>query len=169
VTALVRLPSIAIDTNLFLVLLRYFSFEFEKSSLAERERILRAELGGRHPVSLEQFEALWRLFERSPRRIVTQHVVAEAFSSKMRKRFDWTRVIELLPRYAVEERGCRVADLYALDDFRGILEDLGPTDAGLIYTAREEKATILSEDGQLRSWAHARSVETLTLNQLDHL
>jgi hypothetical protein len=86
----------------------------------------------------------------------------------MRKQFNWSTAIGLLPKHHVEERGCCISDLYVNSDFRLIMEQLGPTDAGLIYTEME-KATILSEDGPLRNWAHVRRVEILALNQLDRL
>jgi hypothetical protein len=117
-------------------------------------------------VSLEQFDALWQVFERAPRRIVTQHVVAESFSNRMRKQFNWVSAITLLPGHSVEELACCIRDLHTCDAFRRIMEDVGPSDAGLIYTAEIEKATILSEDGRLRHWADVREVTTLTLTDL---
>jgi uncharacterized protein YacL len=47
-----------------------------------------------------------------------------------------------------------------------MIEEIGPTDAGLIYIAEVEKATIISEDGQLRPWAGVRSVPILNLDEL---
>jgi hypothetical protein len=79
--------------------------------------------------------------------------VAEAFSNKMRKRFNWTSAIRLLPVFSVEERGCGISDVLAHREFRPLLEELGPTDARFIYTAEIEKATLISEDGRLRHWA----------------
>jgi uncharacterized protein YacL len=46
------------------------------------------------------------------------------------------------------------------------LEEIGPTDAGLIYTAATEKATIITEDRRLRHWADVRDVPALALDQL---
>jgi hypothetical protein len=162
-------PAIAIDTNLFSVLLRYFSLESQDVDPAERERQLQKVSGRPDPVSLEQFDSLWQIFERAPRRIVTQHVVAEAFSNKMRKQFNWSSAIRLLPSYFVEERGCCISDVYAHREFQRMLQEIGPTDAGLIYTAEIEKATIISEDGRLRHWAEVREVPTLAVNQLQYL
>jgi hypothetical protein len=166
---LVAPPAIAIDTNLFSVLLRYYCLESEDVSAPERERQLREVSGRPGSVPLEQFDALWQIFERAPRRIVTQHVVAEAFSNKMRKRFNWSSAIRLLPNYGVEERGCSISDVYARRGLQRMLEELGPTDAGLIFTAEIEKATIISEDGRLRHWADVREVPALAFDQLGHL
>jgi hypothetical protein len=162
-------PPIAIDTNLFSVLLLYYCLESEAASDPERERQLQMISGRSEPASLEDFDALWQIFERAPRRIVTQHVVAEAFSNRMRKRFDWTSAIRLLPVFSMEERGCCVSDILAYREFQPILKELGPTDAGLIYTAEIEKATIISEDGRLRHSADVREVPALALNQLQYL
>ena len=162
-------PPIAADTNLFSVLLRYYCLESETASDPERERQLQKISGRPEPTPLEDFDALWQIFVRAPRRIVTQHVVAEAFSNRMRKRFNWTSAIRLLPVFSVEERGCCISDVLAHREFQAILEDLGPTDAGLIYTAEIEKATIISEDGRLRHWADVREVPALALNQLQYL
>jgi hypothetical protein len=158
--------AIAIDTNLFSVLLRYYCLASEDVGDLERERQLQEVSGRQDPLSLEQFDALWQIFERAPRRIVTQHVVAEAFSNKMRKQYNWSSALRLLPTYCLEERGCCISDVYSRPMFRRILEDIGPTDAGLIYTAEIEKAMIISEDGRLRHWAEVRSVKALALNEL---
>jgi hypothetical protein len=56
----------------------------------------------------------------------------------------------LLPDYRVEELGCCVCDLYTRVEFRKIMDEIGPTDAGLIYTATIEDATIITEDRRLR-------------------
>jgi hypothetical protein len=63
---------IAIDTNLFSVLLRYYCLESEGASDPERERRLREGSGSPYPVFLEQFDALWRIFAGANRRMVTQ-------------------------------------------------------------------------------------------------
>jgi rRNA-processing protein FCF1 len=165
----IRPRTIAIDTNIFLVLLSYHSLKSEVVSAADRERRLVEVRGRDDKVSLDQFDALWRIFARAERRIVTQHVVAEAFSNKMRRRSNWSSAIELLPKYDMEERGCCIRDLYAQAEFRRIVEEIGPTDAGLIYTAGTEKATIITEDRRLRQWAEVRSVPALALNQLECL
>jgi hypothetical protein len=160
---------IALDTNILSLLLSYYSLVAHGASSVERERRLRQVRGRSEPVSGAQFDALWQFFKTVPRRIVTQHVVAEAFGNKMRKQFNWSDAIGLLPKYHVEELGCCISDLYADKDFRPIIEALGPTDAGLIHTAEVEKAAILSEDGPLRNWAQGRRVETLAWNQMDRL
>jgi hypothetical protein len=160
---------IAIDTNILSLLLLYDSLIARGASSVQRERKLREVRGRSEPVSGAQYDALWRLFETVPRRIVTQHVLAEAFGNTMRKQFNLGNAIGLLQKHHVEERACCISELYTNQDFRPIIEGLGPTDAGLIYTAEVEKATILSEDGPLRNWAHVRRVETLAWNQLDRL
>jgi rRNA-processing protein FCF1 len=162
------LSAIAIDTNLFSVLLRYYSLESDELSDLKRERGLQEVWGRKDPPKLEQFDALWQFFENARRRIVTQHVVAEAFTSRMRKRSDWHKAISLLPNHVVE-CGCSISALYSHREFRRIMEEIGPTDACLIYVAAEEKATIISEDGRLRYWADVREVPALTLDELARL
>jgi hypothetical protein len=146
---------IAIDTNVLSVLLCYYRLEFGHLGGPQRERQLQNVL--RRPLPLEQFESLWNFFGSDRRRIVTQNVVAEAFTNRMRQG-DWSRGIGLLREYGLEERECCIAYLYARGEFRRMIDEIGPTDAGLIYIAEVEKATIISEDGRLRPWAGVRSV-----------
>jgi rRNA-processing protein FCF1 len=49
------------------------------------------------------------------------------------------------------------------------MEEIGPTDAGLIYTAPNEEATIITEDKRLRQFAYDRGVAVLTLEELQYL
>lgn len=44
--------------------------------------------------------------------------------------------------------------------------EIGPADAGLIYVAAHQKATILSEDGELVRWARIRSVPAVSLQEI---
>ena len=161
---------IAIDTNLFTLVLLYHRFKSKGLGVPERERELQEVWGRQDTVSLEQLDALWRIFEQARRRIVTQHIVAETFSNKGRKHLkEWRSAIGLLPHYSVEERSCCICDLHASDDFRQIMEELGPTDAGLIYTAKSEGATIVTEDHRLRQLAYHHGVTALTLTDLGRL
>jgi predicted nucleic acid-binding protein len=161
---------IAIDTNLFTLVLLCHRFKSKGLGVPERERELQEVWGRQDTVSLEQLDALWRIFERAHRRIVTQHIVAETFSNRGRKRLkEWRHAIGLVPEYNVEERSCRICDLHALTDFREIMEELGPSDAGLIYTAKREGATIVTEDQRLRDLAYHHGVPALALDQLGRL
>ena len=158
---------IAIDTNLFSLVLLHRRLKSQGLGAPERERELQEVWGREDAVSLEQFDALWQMFERAHRRIVTQHIVAEVFSNKRRRLLkEWRSAIKLLPKYSVEERGCCVCDLYASDDFHQIMEEIGPTDAGLIYTAEREGATIVTEDRRLRQFSYDHGIAVLTLNEL---
>jgi rRNA-processing protein FCF1 len=162
--------AIAIDTNLFALVLLHHCLKSRGLGLPERERELQTVWGREDALSLIQLDALWNFFGRARRRIVTQHVVAEVFSNKGRKQLTgWHNAIQLLPDYDVEECDCRIRDLYARDDFRQIMEALGPTDAGLIYTAELKAATIITEDRRLRQFAYDHGVDVLTLEELQYL
>jgi rRNA-processing protein FCF1 len=159
---------LAIDTNILLVLLGYTCLR--KASTLERERKLREVRGRDEPVSGKQFDDLWELFSRAGRRIVTQHVVAEVYGLRKRLRFRkevvWENAERLLWEHGLEERACCIRDLLLRPEFRRILEAVGPADAGLLHTAEVEKATLLTEDGQLSHFAHERSVPVLSLSRI---
>jgi hypothetical protein len=164
-----RPPCLAIDTNLFLPLLGYQCLQFDNAKPLERVRILTSIRGRSDGMSPERFDDLWKLFRSGARRIVTQHVIAEAYG--LRKRLDslqyrkdlvWRGAIAILGS-GIEEQSCALRDLLEQDGYRKILTEIGPTDAGLIFTAERQKATIITDDGPLARWAGVRSVPVILL------
>ena len=124
-------------------------------------------------ISPERFDDLWRLFRAATRRIVTQHVVAETYGLRNRlsslrhqKELVWDGAMRLLADPGVEEEPCLVRDLSADTAYRQILIEIGPADAGLIYTAEHHRATIVTDDNELAHWAGLRSVPVALLPQI---
>ena len=74
--------------------------------------------------------------------------------------------ISLLDDFRVEEHSCPILDLHANGDYRKVLIALGYTDAGLLHTAERHKATLITEDTKLLSFAYARLVPAFPLSQL---
>jgi rRNA-processing protein FCF1 len=142
---------------------------FDKATPFERIRVLTKIRGRDGGMSPERFDDLWELFRSEARKIVTQHVIAEAYglrrrldSLQYRKDLVWRGAIALL-KTGIEEQSCALRDLLAQDGYRKILTEIGPTDAGLIFTAERQKATIITDDDELASWAGFRSVPVILL------
>jgi hypothetical protein len=164
---------LAIDTNLLLLLLGYQCLLLENTKALERARVLTDIRGRSDHISPERFDDLWRLFRGAARRIVTQHVIAETYGSRRRlgsfrhrKDLVWRGAIELLTDPGIEEQSCQVRDVHEKEEYRDILSELGPADAGLLYTAERQKATIITDDGPLVHWAGVRSVPAIGLKQI---
>jgi hypothetical protein len=162
-----------IDTTLLLLLLGYQCLLFEQAEPLVRTRVL-AEIRGRDDrISPERFDGLWNLFRSAARRIVTQHVVAEAYGLRNRlasfrhqKELVWRSAIMLLADPGIEEHCCLIKDVIEREEYRDILGELGPSDASLIFTAELQKATIVTDDGRLVHWAGVRAVPAVFLNQI---
>jgi rRNA-processing protein FCF1 len=165
---------LAIDTNLLLVLLGYRCLLFQGAKPIERGRVLTEIRGRDDNVSPERFDDLWDLFRNAARRIVTQHVVAETYGSRRKlgsfqhqKDLVWRSARALLMDHpGIEEQACTIRDVLERKEYRNILEELGPTDAGLILTAERQKATIITDDGRLAHLARARSVQAMGLHEI---
>jgi hypothetical protein len=164
---------IVIDTTLLLLLLGYQCLLFEQAEPLERIRVLTEIRGRDDRISPERFDGLWDLFRSATRRIVTQHVVAEAYGSRNRlasfrhqKELVWRSAITLLANPGIEEQSCLITDVVEREGYRDILHELGPSDAGLIFTAELLKATIITDDGRLVHWAGVRAVPAVFLNQI---
>jgi len=162
--------SLAIDTNIMLVLLGYQCLLSKNAPSRERARVL-AEIRGRADgLSPERFDDLWQLFHHASRRIATEHLIAETYGRRKLLRFQkelvWKCAMELLTDPGIEELSCPVRELYEREGYRKMLIELGPCDAGLVYTAEKQKATILTDDDPLIRWANVRSVRAIPLNQL---
>lgn len=165
---------LAIDTNLFLLLLGYQCLLLENASPLERNRVLYEIRGRSDRIYPKTFDDFWSLVSRAKRRIVTQHVVAETYGLRKRlaafrqkKDLVWRSAAELLKSSpGIEEQPCKTQEMFENDAYRAILIELGPTDAGLILTAERQEATLITDDAQLASWAEARSVPVLRLNQI---
>lgn len=105
---------------------------------------------------------------------MTQHVIAEAYNLRtrglgsLRNRRDlvWQGALDILRDPGIEEESVRIKVLDEEPDYRKILIRFGPADAGLLYLAEQHKATILSEDGGLRSLALNRGIKCLALEEI---
>jgi hypothetical protein len=163
---------LALDTNPFLLLVTYRYLESKNATAPERMRALTDVRGQPDYLPPESFDELWYIFEHANRRITTQHVVAEALkfrhSGWLRDHKDgvWEAAISLLREFDIEEHSCPILDLHANKEYRPVLVELGYTDAGLLHTVERHKATLITEDTKLLSFAYARFVPAFPLSQL---
>ncbi len=163
-----------IDTNVFLLVAGYSCLLDQDVPPAQRAARLRTIRACGDNLPPERFDALWRVFHAAQRRLVTQHVTAEAYNLG-HIRWDWLLKglsgvwHASLGQWHVEELPCALSDLYADEVYRRIVDQAGPTDAGLILTAKRERATILSEDRRLAGYARQRAVEALSPWEIDRL
>jgi hypothetical protein len=111
---------------------------------------------------------------RSAQRIVTQHVIAEAYNLRTRlgslsNRRDlvWQGALDILRDPGIEEESIRIRDLNGKPDYRDILTTLGPADTGLLYIAEQRKGTIITEDGPLLNFALDRGIRWRSLKGID--
>jgi rRNA-processing protein FCF1 len=167
------LPTLVLDTNVLLLLIGYECSRLEALGDLDRRRVLEEIRGRGDRVSPERFDDLWRLFQSATQRIVTQHVIAEAYGlrSKLgafrsRKSLVWRAALEILRSPGIEEDSFQVRQLSDLPEYRKILTEIGPADTGLLFTAERRKATILTEDRELWHWATVRNIPVLALNQI---
>jgi len=160
---------LVIDTNVLLLLIGYQCSQLENTGPLERTRVLN-KIRGRDDISPDRFDDLWQLFQSAKRRIVTEHVIAETYGLRERlphrKDLVWRGAIKLLTDPGIEELSCRVKEVDEKTGYGKILTELGPADAGLLYTAEREKATLITDDGQLVHWAGVRSVPAVSLHQI---
>ncbi len=145
----------------------------ENLSNLQRVELLRVVHGRDRFISAECFKSLWNLFHTARRRVVTHHVIAEAYG--LAGRLDYFRrrkasvletALSLFRLPGIEERSCSLEKLEGDRDYRKILRELGPADAGVMHTAENLKATIVTDDSRLASWAERHSVRTLQVISL---
>jgi|GEM_PF-2582128 len=167
---------LVIDTNVLLLLIGYQCLVMTSAGGPERLRVLSQIRGRDDKLPVESFDHLWKLFGSADRRIVTQHVIAESYGLKRcfkhagnRKDTIWRAALQLLHDPGIEELSCCISEVQERAGYRAILEELGPTDAGLMYTAETEKATMLTEDGPLIGMARKRSVRAISLREIGTL
>jgi rRNA-processing protein FCF1 len=164
-------PTLVIDTNILLLLIGYeYSFSDRLDGPA-RSRLLNDIHGKGEHVSPDRFDDLWEFFNFAAHRIVTQHVIAEAYSRGKKffpgkKELFWKSVLAILRNRGIEEASFVVRDMVDATSYEKILSEIGPADAGILYTAQQRKATILTNDGPLQHWASARNIQWLSLNQI---
>ncbi len=77
-----------------------------------------------------------------------------------------TAALELSATARFEEHHCPLKILYS-GDYRMVIDELGPTDAGLLHLAKTNGWTILSGDKGLKSRAAADKVRVLSLEDLE--
>jgi hypothetical protein len=106
--------SLAVDTNLLLLLLGYQCLLFEKTVPLQRARVLKEIRGRDDNISPERFDSLWHLFQTAKRRIVTQHVIAETYGLRkllaklgLPKDLVWDSAKALLDDPGIEENPAR--------------------------------------------------------------
>jgi rRNA-processing protein FCF1 len=166
-------PVLVIDTNILLLLIGYRCSQLDEMGPQGRTRLLN-EIRGNHRALPERFDHLWLFFRNAAHRIVTQHVIAEAYNLRtralgsLRNRRDlaWEGALGILRDPGIEEQSFRVRALDEEPEYRKILVRLGPADTGLLYVAEQRKATIVSEDGELRNLALNRGIRCLTLEEI---
>jgi hypothetical protein len=113
------------------------------------------------------------LFQVAAQRIVTEHVIAEAYNVgknlscfRGKKELVWRAAMEILDNPGIEEASLAISELKDSPGFRDILLQTGPADTGLLFIAEQRKAILLTEDGPLQHWASVRSISCRTLNQI---
>ena len=163
---------IAIDTNLLILVLADVRLRQQRTFGTPRLKLLTDERGRDDALPPERFDDLWQVFESAERRIVTQHVMIEALRGRKdsplsKKENLWEAAVKLLEDYQLEEQSCVVSELFRSEDYKKILQDIGPTDAGLIFVAAREKVTLISDDENLLRWARVRRVPCFSLRHLD--
>jgi len=110
-----------------------------------------------------QHEYLERL-RQIPEKLITSHVIGE-LTGLITSRLDlkgarriafWRASLDLLTEWSVREHLVRVADLFEVDDLRGLVSEIGPADVGLIHLARLQNSTIITDDESTlaaRAWS----------------
>ena len=162
--------SLAIDTSLFLLVVTYKCLA--SGNARDRVRILTDIRGRSDNLPPERFDDLWHVFERAARRIITQQVVAEVLRFS---RPGWIRdhkddvlenAIALTKEFGVKEYSCPILEIHAREGYGPALIELGATDAGLLYTAEQQKATLITDDAKLLHYAYTRSVPAFPLDRV---
>jgi hypothetical protein len=164
-------PSLVIDTNIFLLLIGWqYSLSGNLDGPA-RQRLL-SEIHGKGEHVSPDLVDLRQLFNFAAHRIVTQHVIAEAYSLGTKKFFRgkkerfWNSVLAILYNPGIEEASFAAQDVKESAQYQKILREIGPTDTGLLYTAQQRKGTILTNDGPLQHWASTLLIPWTSLNQI---
>ena len=85
---------------------------------------------------------------------------------RFRKDVIWRSAIALVEDPRFEEEPCTIGELRQTLGYEKILTEIGPTDAGILFTAERKKATILTDDGQMLHWADVRRLRALPLHQI---
>ena len=102
-----------------------------------------------------------------PLLLTTSHVVGEMrsrhkVSEDLHADF-WLCAMEYLSRKSFAEKQVTLLDLYQAEPFKNIACNLGPTDAGLIYLARQEACELLTHDERMLAWQPADGQPLITL------
>ncbi|MDT5159041.1 MAG: hypothetical protein QOC99_1248 [Acidobacteriota bacterium] len=93
---------------------------------------------------------LLELFNRIQKILITSHVIAELTRlrnvSKLPSREFWLSSVDYLARKKMDERLLGLIEIYGSDEGCESVNQIGPTDAGLIELARREKCILLTDD-----------------------
>ena len=102
---------------------------------------------------------LLELFDNIKLILITSHVVGELTGrrkvSKLPSREFWMSSVDYLARKKVDERLLGLLEICGGDEGLESVNQLGPTDAGLIELARREKCILLTDDERTlarRAW-----------------
>jgi hypothetical protein len=167
-------PVLVIDTNVLLLLIGYHCAQLDEMGPQQRIRVLNEIRGQDDRESPERFDYLWQFFRSAAQRVVTQHVIAEAYNLRRRlgslsnqRELVWQGALDILRDPGIEEEPFRIRDLDGKPEYRKILTTLGPTDTGLLYIAEQRNATIITEDKPLLSFALDRGIRCRSLKGID--
>ena len=101
---------------------------------------------------------LLELFDNIQNILITSHVIGELTGrrkqSKLPSREFWLSSVDYLARKKVDERLLGLIEICGSDEGRESVNQIDPTDAGLIELARREKCILLTDDKilALRAW-----------------
>lgn len=113
------------------------------------------------------FEALWAVFVRRQRRIVTSNVLQEVWKARLpaKLRVPEHRFVEMAAKFqkdfTLEEEVVLFRDLWESPVIRPLVTKLGVTDAGLVMISQSHGARLLTEDRDLLDYARAIGLEAL--------
>ncbi|MGA9997975.1 MAG: hypothetical protein WBP93_21350 [Pyrinomonadaceae bacterium] len=104
-----------------------------------------------------------QLFERIQTVLTTSHVIGEIqglqkLTGRSQREF-WLSSLFILKRKGIEENLLRLLDMNEENDKKELICTIGPTDAGLIALAQQERCVLLTDDGPLTSFARAQGVD----------
>lgn len=113
----------------------------------------------------EFFEYIWNI----PHLLTSSHVIGELRSrhkieEDIQAKF-WRCTMRFFAEKNIDERGLSLQTLYHDELFQKIVCSLGPTDAGLLFLARQEACELLTDDARMFQWQPADNNPTIRLIQ----
>ncbi len=158
-------PSVVVvDTSSLSNVVALHLVDRRRVPLARRERILARVHGKRLPHN-SAFEYLWEVFASARRRMVTSNVLQELWKARLpdllgiQKREFVELAVQFQAEFRLEEPSPKLRSIWRDEWLKHVLVELGVTDAGLCWAARDSSACLLTEDGRLASEARANALE----------